>query len=282
MRSITAPRLRRVFRAVVPAATVALAMICPIPQSPTQIPNRERIAEGEYKVYKHSNDGGTGPFVPAIYNFTETWTLWRLPNGTFEAEGERNYDSPSDESHSNRFVVRLGSGLRVLEVTEHRRLLWVPDSGPLSCIFNPGKMTCTSNAKDPAKDVSLSIPVEHPYGILWPISAFSLGSITRSSERKPERPLLVEMVVLDEPNLKAPAMASVLEGSLRYLNQENITVDHQKLAADRYELKVALHPPFIIWASPQGLLLDFAEEDNQGHLTEDGMRLIHYHQWADF
>jgi hypothetical protein len=38
----------------------------------------------------------------------------------------------------------------------------------------------------------------------------------------------------------------------------------------------------MIWTSPSGLLLDFAEEDNNRHITELGMTLVRYQQYADF
>jgi hypothetical protein len=53
-----------------------------------------RVAEGEYKVLSQA---GIGSFVPAVYDFRETWTLWRLEDGTFEVSGTRSYRSPADE-----------------------------------------------------------------------------------------------------------------------------------------------------------------------------------------
>jgi len=47
-------------------------------------------------------------------------------------------------------------------------------------------------------------------------------------------------------------------------------------------LTVPLHTPFLIWTSPSGLLLDFAEEDNHGRQREQGMKLIRYQQWSDY
>ena len=39
-----------------------------------------RVCEGQYKVYKETNAGGIGPFATGVFNFTESWTLWR-PGG---------------------------------------------------------------------------------------------------------------------------------------------------------------------------------------------------------
>ena len=88
-----------------------------------------RLAEGQYKVYKQTNAGGIGPFATGVFNFTESWTLSRAPDGSLEVEGKRDYQSPSDEAHSNQFTVHLSSDFRVLSLREFRKLRWKPDSG---------------------------------------------------------------------------------------------------------------------------------------------------------
>ena len=77
--------------------------------------NRVRVAEGEYKVLTKD---GIGPFLPAVYGFSESWTLWRLADGTFEVNGTKSYRSPSYESHSVQFVAHLSSDFRVLQLKE--------------------------------------------------------------------------------------------------------------------------------------------------------------------
>jgi hypothetical protein len=97
--------------------------------------NRVRLAEGEYKVL---TENGIGPFLPAVYGFSESWTLSRLADGTLEVNGTRSYRSPSYESHSIQFVTHLSSDLRVLQLTEFRKLKWRHDSGPITCDFTAG------------------------------------------------------------------------------------------------------------------------------------------------
>jgi len=75
--------------------------------------SRTRIAEGEYELYRQASETGVGPFDPAVYNFNESWVLWRLPDGSLEAEGERHYDSPQDQPHIEAFSVKLSSEFRV-------------------------------------------------------------------------------------------------------------------------------------------------------------------------
>jgi hypothetical protein len=244
---------------------------------------RVRIAEGEYQVYRDADESGIGPFSPAVYNFREDWVLWRLPDGNLEVEGARHYDSPEGEPHMDAFSVRLSPQFKVLHLTELRKLRWRPDSGPLACDFLPGNLDCSSGAKDPRQNIRLNLPRLHPsYGFLWPVSAFSLGNITRFAERQADHPIIVDMIEVDEPKNEEPVFASVLEGSLSFLGREEIRVAGVRWSADKFELRVPMHPPFLIWTSPQGLLLDFTEEDNQKRLTEHGMKLVRYKQFANF
>jgi hypothetical protein len=240
-----------------------------------------RLAEGQYKVYKQTNAGGIGPFATGVFNFTESWTLSRAPDGSLEVEGKRDYESPSDELHSNQFNVHLSSNLRVLSLREYRKLRWKPNSGPLGCEFLPSRFVCTSGV-DPDKSTLLDLPLKDTYGLLWPISAFSLSHITRFVGRSPMSAIRVQMLSIDEPSMENPLSASVLDGHLKYLGSENITIADRKWKADKFELAVPLHMPFLIWTSSSGLLLDFAEEDNHGHQQEQGMKLVRYQQWLDY
>ena len=92
----------------------------------------------------------------------------------------------------------------------------------------------------------------------------------------------VQMLSIDEPGIENPVAASVLNGHLKYLGCESIKIADRKWKADKFELTVPLHTPFLIWTSPSGLLLDFAEEDNHGRQLEQGMKLVRYQQWLDY
>jgi len=257
----------------------------PVPapgQTQNATPQRVRIAEGEYRIYRLTDDTGIGPFDPAIHDFAESWTLWRMPDGSLEVEGNRTYDAPEYEHHKDGFKVRLTPKFTVSQITEYKKLRWRPDSGPLSCDFLPKALDCNSGARDPKQEVRLRLPIGSPYGFLWPISAFSMSNITRFVERKLGSAVPVSMLMIDEPGPDDPVMASVLEGKLRYLGQEQTTIAGKTWLADRFELKVALNPGYMIWTSPQGLLLDMTLEDTKSRLTEHGMKLASYKQYADF
>ena len=90
-RTVTKPAISRFNLAVFPAALCLLLASCisAAGESParfgaskaTVVPGnhgtteRVRVAQGEYKVL---TEAGIGPFLPAVYGFDESWTLWRL------------------------------------------------------------------------------------------------------------------------------------------------------------------------------------------------------------
>ena len=102
----------------------------------------------------------------------------------------------------------------------------------------------------------------------------------RYVDRESRHETPVDMITIDERSQQDPVLATVLEGRLRYLGQEPITVAGRRWRAEKFELHVPLHAPSMIWTSQQGLLLDFALEDNRNRPTEHGMKLVRYQQWG--
>lgn len=251
-------------------------------ENPQSNSDRVQVAQGEYQTLESSDDGGIGAYAPDVYNFHESWTLWKLPDGTFEVEGVRKYESPQGFDHSNAFSVHLAPDFRALGVKEFRKLRWRQDSGPLACEFLPLKLDCTSGAKNSADAIDLNMPMRDAYGFLWPISAFSLSNITRHAVRIPGKLTPVQLVTVEEPNAQNPVYVSTLDGHLKYIGQEEITQAGKRWRADKFELKVPLHLPFIIWTSPQGLLLAFAPESAADSPQPTGLRLVHFEQSANF
>jgi hypothetical protein len=239
------------------------------------------VARGEYQVVEDSQDS-IGPYAPSIFHFRESWALFRLPDGTLEVEGQREYESPRYEHQSNRFSVHLNSDFRTLGLVEFRKLLWRPDSGPLSCDFQPTRLVCTSGASNPSQAINLDEPMNEAYGFLWPISAFSLSNITRTVDRTPGKLISVRLITVEEPSAENPVLISTLDGHLTYLGQDDITLAERTWRADKFELKVPLHPPFIIWTSPQGLLLRFVPEGEAQTHPESGLILVHFEQLSNF
>jgi hypothetical protein len=243
---------------------------------------RTKVAEGEYVVFEGANAGAIGPFGEEIYNFHETWTLWRIGKGGYEVEGERRFESPKGTARSNRFVAQLSRDLTLIRVTEFARLRWRPNSGPLTCEFLPSELHCSSNAKDRQKALDLKIPTERPFGLLWPISAFSLSGITREAERDPNQPTRVQLVSILQPSAQIPVNPMILDGELRYLGEESIDVAGQARRAFKFSLNVALAPELIIWTSPRGLLLGVAIQHEGKDWPEESMKLIHFQELTGF
>lgn len=273
------------------AAVAALFFVCSravAAQSPSRTgqaaspAERSKMAEGEYVVFERENGGAVGPFGEEVYNFHEIWTLWRMPNGSYELEGERRFESPKDAAHADRFAVELSRDLTIVRMKEFARLKWRRDSGPLTCEFLRSALHCTSNAKNARQSVELNIPMREPFGLLWPISAFSLSGLTRQTERDAHRETRVQLVSLEQPSAQIPVNPMILEGRLRYLGEEKIDVAGQVRRAFKFSIKVPLSPEFIAWTSPRGLLLAVAVQHEGKDWPEETMKLVRFQEWAGF
>ena len=243
---------------------------------------RTKVAQGEYVVLEGANGGAVGPFGEEVYNFRETWTLWRAARDQYEIEGERQFESPKGTARSNRFLVQLSRDLTVTHVTEFARLKWRSDSGPLTCDFLSSELRCSSNAKDREKSIEVKIPMDRPFGLLWPISAFSLSGIARQAERDPKRATRVQLVSIEQPNEEVPVSPMVLDGELSYLGEDKIDVAGQPQRAFKFFLKVALQPQLVLWTSQRGLLLAVVVEHQEQGWPGESMRLIRFRQWEGF
>jgi len=241
-----------------------------------------KVAEGEYVVLEGANGGAVGPFGEEIYNFHETWTLWRTAKGGYEVEGERRFESPKEITRSARFLAELSRDLTLTGVTEFTRLRWRRDSGPLTCKFLPKEFDCSSNAKDRQNNIDLKIPMEHPFGLLWPISAFSLSGITREAERDPHRATPIQLVSIEQPSAGIPVNPVIREGELRYLGGENIDIAGQPHRAFKFSIKVALSPELVVWTSPKGVLLKVAIQHEGKNWPEESMKLVRFQEREGF
>jgi len=266
-------------------AAASLFVVCSVPTGwllgqsmpkKTVSAERTKVAQGEYVVFEGANGGAVGPFGEEVYNFDETWTLWRTGKGGYEVEGERRFESPKEITRSARFVAQLSRDLTLTGVTEFSRLRWRRDSGPLTCKFLPGEFACSSNAKDRKNDISLRIPMEHPFALLWPISAFSLSGITREAERDPHQTTRIQLVSIEQPSAEIPVNPMILDGELRYLGETSTNIDGRPRRAFKFSIKVALSPELLVWTSPKGLLLAVSIEREGKDWPEESMKLIHF------
>lgn len=243
---------------------------------------RTKIAEGEYAIYQEANSGAVGPFGEEVYDFHESWTLWRTEKRQYEVEGERKFESPRHTAHTDRFRVELSRDMTAIRATEFGKLRWRRDSGPLTCDFLRKELHCSSGARDPQQAIDLRIPMEHPFGVLWPISPFSLASLTRQAERDASRGTRVQLLSVEQPSAYIPVQPIIRDGQLRYLGAESIEAADQKWRAYKFSLKVPSLPPFLIWTSSKGLLLALTIEHAQPDWPQEGMKLVRFQKWADF
>ena len=242
---------------------------------------RTKVAEGEYTIIKRTDFGAVGPFGEEIYNFRETWTMWRSASGDYDVEGSRRFRSPENTPHDDRFVVHLSRDMTVIDMTEFARLRWRLNSGPLSCQFLARELHCFAGGTG-AKDIDLHTPMEQPFGLFWPVSAFSLSGITREVEREPHRTAEVQLATIEQPSSDDPVEVTVLDSGLRYLGEQNIKLADTSWRAYKYSLHPALGPALMLQVSSKGLLLSLSVLGPDKGVSGEEMRLIRFHQWAAF
>jgi hypothetical protein len=250
--------------------------------TPGQAADRMKLADGDYAIYEEGNSGAVGPAGEEVYDFHESWTLWRTGRESYEVEGERRFDSPRDVKHADRFQIQLSRDLTPIRTTEFAKLVWRRNSGPTTCEFLRKEVHCFSDSGTPGESPEIRIPMELPYGFLWPISPFSLSGLTRQAERDLNRPNPIQLLSLEQPSPINPLYPIVRNGQLQYLGDEEINAAGQVWHAHKFSLKVPSYPQFLIWTSTNGLLLSVAVEHAHANWPREGMKLSRFHKWADF
>jgi hypothetical protein len=261
---------------------IAVARVAPGRPWAAQGSPRAKIAQGEYVIREKESGGAFGPFGEAIYNFHESFTLSQGEKSHYEVEGVRSFESPKDVSHSNRFTAELDRDLAVIRVKEFAKLRWVEDSGPLSCEFLATQLDCSSGGSDPKREIKLRTPLDKPYGLLWPVSPFSFGGVVRQAEREASKSTEIDLVRIEQPGMKNPVQATVLEGPLRYLGDTDFEAAGRKWRAHEFSLKVASSREYLIWTSPKGLLLALAFEHEHADWKNEGVRLERFESSREF
>jgi pimeloyl-ACP methyl ester carboxylesterase len=80
--------------------------------------------------------------------------------------------------------------------------------------------------------------MDRPYGFLWPLSAFSLASLTRAAPKEIGQQAVVQVVQLDEVNDALPVLTIRSDGLIRSLGPSESPLDllGKKYRANGYEL----------------------------------------------
>jgi hypothetical protein len=251
-------------------------------QYPHNTPSQTKIAEGEYAIHERHNGGAVGPFEEEVFGFRESWTLWRVASGEYRVEGVRRFESPKDESHANRFTIDLTRDLTMTRAKEFAKLKWVRDSGPLSCNFLPAELQCSAGGSDPKHEIKLRTPLNKPYALLWPVSPFSFGGITREVERDKTHATQVDFVRIEQPGSANPVRATILEGPLQYVGVQEIQAAGRTWRAEKFSLKIPFHPQILIWTSHKGLLLSLAFEHEYKDWPDEGLKLERFEGSSEF
>jgi hypothetical protein len=132
------------------------------------------------------------------------WTS--LPNRKSACRKARAFPSGKRQGGRDKaLAVELSRDLTVLRLTEFSKLKWIQDSGPLTCEFRSVEMRCSAAVTKPNVSNEWRIEVQHPHGLLWPISPFSLGSVARESERDPQIMTRASLVSIEQPSAENPA-----------------------------------------------------------------------------
>ena len=251
-------------------------------QSSPQDSSGIKLAEGEYSLIEEGSGGSFGPPNEEIYNFRETWTLFRADKSGYEVTGERQYESPQYTPRKEQFQVRLSRDFGLVSAKEYAKLRWRADTGPLGCEFQSKNLHCKFEAKDPKQALELDVPVKDPCGFLWPLSPFSFSSVVHAAEKSRSIPTRIQLISIEQPDAQNPVRPKVMDGEIHYLGREEITAAQQKWTADKFELHVATHPKLLMWMSREGILLLLHAADPSNSLPKEQLELIHYQKFQDF
>ena len=258
---------------------IVLFLSVRVPLTKAQESGRIKVAEGEYQVTVEG-DLGIGPMETEIFHFRESWTLWRTTAGEYVLEGKRNFESPMGSPHENQFIAKLTHAFELLEVQEFAPLRFRPQSGPLRCAFLLQQLQCDAQAQDQAQAVDVTVPMDRPYGLLWPLSPFSLAGLTHHASANAKKPSPVQVVQLEEISDVIPVLPIRSDGLIRSLgrSQAAFTVSGKSWYPEVYELTAAPVRKMQIWTSPEGLLLA-AERPVS---PKSRIALVRFQQFAEF
>lgn len=268
--------IMREYRVVICFALLALVLSW-VPHTRAQESDRIIVAQGEYRV-RVQGDLGAGPIQKQVFHLSETWSLWRTAAG-YDVEGHRTYEFPRGRLRVDRFIAKVSPNLQLVSVKDFAPLVFSPDSGPLSCDLRPRLFHCDSGAKDREQVVEINLALDKPYTLMWPLSAFSLASITRAASTE-GRPVAVQVVQLEEISKRLPLLAIRSDGRIQYLGtgETLLAVSGKSWHPNVYRLTVPRVGEITIWTSPEGLLLAAQLPDWPGASLE----LVKYVRFADF
>ena len=128
--------------------------------------------------------------------------------------------------------------------------------------------------------VDVDVTMDRPYGLIWPLSAFSLGSLTRAASQHIGEPVRIQVVQLQEISEAAAVLPIRSDGFLKYLGQSDTpyVVSNQSWRPYGYELEASPILKMVIWRSPEGIVLS-VERPNW---PKGQMQLVRFAKFSDF
>jgi hypothetical protein len=263
-------------RFVIGFAVLALVLSCGL-EIRAQPLDRTIVAQGEYRV-RMPGDLGAGAVQTRVFHLTETWSLWRTAAG-YDLGGYRTYEFPRGKLHVDRFIAKLSGNLELISVTDFAQLVFRPDAGPVSCDLRPRLLRCDSGWKERQQLVEVRLIPGRPCGLIWPLSAFSLASLTHAASID-GRPVAVQTVQLEQISKRLPVLAMRSDGVMRYVGKSEgtLSVSGKSWQPNVYRLSVPRIGEITIWTSQEGILLAAQLANRPGATLE----LVKYAQFAGF
>jgi hypothetical protein len=159
--------------------------------------------------------------------------------------------------HENRFIAKLTHAFELLEVEEFAPLRFIQQSGALRCTFLPQQLQCDARTQGGTQALDMQVAMDRPYGLLWPLSPFSLAGLAHHTSANAAKPSPVQVVQLEEISDALPVLAIRSDGLIRSLARSPVafTVTGKSWYPEVYELtagpvrkyKFGLHRRVCFW-----------------------------------
>jgi hypothetical protein len=253
-----------------------------------QSPQHEKIIEGQYARLKNGQ---------AIPGGTQTWILWRNPQGGYELEDHFQIADPAaqllkampprllspqlrkeldEETSQTELDISLSADRQPTRLqVKGTRLL---DGHPVdiaTCEVREKDTRCKGieeNAKLAAKE-----PHELFYSFPFPMS---LSSLVFRGPKVIGESVNSRLAVLTLGK-KGPSLDDA-QGQLKFLGEESLQLGNKKFIVGKYFLEISPKGEaplrLTVWSSPQGIVLAMEDENIPG----EKMALVQYKKYSDF
>jgi hypothetical protein len=247
-------------------------------------PGLKQVAEGKYLI---SDEDA----APQSTSPSDTWTLWKSPNGEFEVNGTL---VSSDESIP--YWINLTSRMRPTAFKVFR-----PDKTSVGCQRTPSKLLCQQIDGEGRVLRTVDDDMSDPAEIFTPITFFWAG-LTRNAEFPGGKAAHFTLVAEGEETMTFPVSYNPVGASLRLLRRGKYPVLQGEMDAAKFQLayqdpslRPSTPPPgsgntpgseppqpyapmFDMWVSSNGILLSASPPGTQ----VEYVRLVQFKKLADF